>query len=329
MSIQGMGIDPTGTKNPSASAVSPSDSAGSAAFGARRIQVRAGFGFFRRCGHGRLIASLKALYNFTIAGLFSGVSYVLRSADGQPLARPSRLPPVQHDLAQQDIQRACQRELTEHSYRKDQHKGAVMIIEDGGLGYDRHEEGYGLMRRLGIDGVTKRTGAEGCSITLEEGRALPFYQLSPFRERLYEENRDWPLKINNAGACLISIPVKIDSSLKGYILGYIISSIRQLPPGRDGRPDMSKVRFMFTQAEYTYNRIQEGDGSQDDKEIEYAEHINDFKELLRTKLKETFGNHDAYDIPDESFITVGQGEGDYMTPPDKIRAELAKMTASC
>ena len=240
-----------------------------------------------------------------------------------PPINSSELPDDQLKLAREELQAACKPELTDYSYWEKQHKGAVMVIENEGMGLNGR--GDELMQRLGIDSATEAEGVKGCSIALEKGRALPVYQLSPSGVEGNNENRDWPLKINNAGVCLISIPAVSEKELDDCI-GYVMQSIRHLPPDRDGRPDVSKVRFVFTDDHDAHDQIDEGSGLENDGNVEPVKYTDRFREALCGELKKTFGNHSVYDIPEESFIVPGAGDG--MTPPDRFKYQLAETTAS-
>ena len=308
-------IDSVGTK------VNESQT-GNAYFGARHVRTRAGFSYFREHGAGRLEALLKTVYNFTVARLFSGEGYIARGEEKQSSVNYKAalsMPAGQCAGAVADINAACSEEFTEHSYQRAKHKGAVMVIGARG---DGKAEGQ-LMQRLGQGGATD---AEGRSITVEEGREVPFYQLGMPGEVVNNESRDWPLKINNAGACLICLSVSPGVSREENV-NYAIQAIRQMPADKDGRPDISKVRFVFTDADIAHESITMKRPLVKDGEAQYARYISDFQKLFSDRLKDTFGKDSAYDIPDESFIVVGNGDGDYLTPPDEIRAQVAEMTA--
>ena len=324
MQVKEKGANPAGSGEPSV----PSKVVDSG-FGSRRVRSRAGFSFFRQRGHNRLVASLRALYNFTIAGLFSKVCYVARSKDGQPLVSLSRLPTKEFDKANADIQAACKQELTEHSYHADKHKGAIFIIESEGTEVNGHLEGYQLMHYLGIHGATEATGAKGCSIDVTKDRKLPCYQLDLSNKVDNGEERDWPLKINNAGACLISVPIELNEKFHEYA-ARITKIIRQLPPDKNGLPDMSKVRFMLTYANKVRDQIFDDDSNDHDcnkKKENYKQYLDQFKTLIINLLNKNFEGMIDNNIPSKNFMLVGDKNSTYLTPPDSIRKQLAEMTA--
>ena len=252
-----------------------------------------------------------------------------------PIVKSPDLPPKQLEQAEADIKAACKPETAEFSYRKDQHKGAIMVI-----GHDE-TQGAQLMQRIGPDDLTEQAGVLPDKITTEEGRDLPCYHLTlPKKVAVEKEQVDWPLKVNNAGACVICVTISPGSKWHDQYHSTL-NTIRHLPGDKNGLPDMSKVRFVFTFADLANDRIDSTpQGTKTDKKNMYAKYVNRFKLLIEKDLKKNFGKKAIYDIPAEHIMAVSYdkfsdaiaadnfNDGAHLTPPDEIKARLAAMTTS-
>ena len=226
--------------------------------------------------------------------------------DNQPSPGLAKLPPEELKKAEEDIKNACSHEVSSYSYRQDRHKGIVMVT-----GASNETMNASLRHLAGnrAEDSGKVFEGENPHVISIGGEKLPFYKLAVSgnsAENTENQMVDWTEKVNNAGGCLMCIDTG-SGSLKNNVRDSILKTVRQLPPGRDGLPDISKVRFVLSNAK-----------NPDD--------IPKFKARIERLINKTYGAGNLELLP-ENWIILGKDVEDenYLTGFEDIRARLTEL----
>ena len=308
MQIQKTGQGEAGGRGLSA----PSGEGNSKTFVSRGVSSRAGYNYFKQKGDNTFIAGLKTFYNFTVARLIPRGGYFI---DRQPSVRPADMPTEALENSRVDIKGASGSEDGDYSYSEARHKGAVMVTGVSDESMDKF-----LNRMAGTPGQASRknfNGVEPHTISIKDSK-LPFYKLDMSAESVAAADNQmsgWQLKIKNAGACLVCISLPPGSEVK-TLMESIASTVGQLQPAKNGLPDMSRVRFVLTDADTIYDQL---------GKKTFHEYVSEWKNSITDHLKMTFGDK-IMDVSDEMWMVSGKGDGDYLTDPHDIMTQLSDIS---
>ena len=234
---------------------------------------KAGYNFFRSQGHFRTTAVVKALFNYTVAPLFSTVAKALFNYKVAP--RFSTTCYVIDIIDRTPT-------INEFSYQSDKHKGAVFVLGNSGK-----SKLIDALRQQ--SGDTSLSPENGAILDSSGERPVRIYEIPRLSQAKTEKSplKDLDKKIKNAGACIFTYPIQPGSKFQEHKRA-LRSLIQHLPLTDSGKPDISKVKFAMVYGDDAYQHAFQNPKKEDVQKI-FSQYVNSYITAANEYLQQQFG----------------------------------------